>query len=159
MSYVTGIIAAALASAIVLMTCSGGKHEKLCSSVCLALIALAALMPLRSLAGYISSDELRRDIAEEESRSGERVVRACENELERRFAEALGIRFAGVKIESVTLTYDESDIQNIKVTSCLIALDGADAEEVEDYAAELLGCGSVTAKLTGGDRNGTQNDN
>ena len=158
MSYVTGIVASSIAAAIVLMICAGGKHEKLCTSVCCAFIALSALIPLRSVFNAETSSQIEREVAGLRDKSTERVVGACRAQLERRVADAVAKEFDGAEVPSVVIECDDTDIGNIKVMSCSITVSGADGDEVERYVGELLCCDEISVIIEGGDRNGYQKD-
>ena len=155
MSYTSGIVAATLAAALAAMICSGGKHEKLCTSVCCAFIALSALSPLRSIAGAGIPEEIGREAAALREQGNEKVVAACRAELERRVAAAVTEKFPGTSVRQVAVSYNDDDISNITVTECRILTDGgADCGNVEKYVAELLCCDNVSVEISGGDKNG-----
>ena len=152
MSYISGITAATVASAVLVMLCSGSRHEKLCASVCCAFIALSALLPLRS-AVIGTAAELKRDVMAERETETDRVVAACARELERRTAAAVSVKFPESAGCTVSITYDDKDVSNVIVTECNVTLEGADREEVEEFVGELLCCDKVNVEITGGDRN------
>lgn len=158
MNYVAGIVAASVASAIAVMMCAGGKHEKLCSSVCCALIALAALVPLRFLATENVSAKVQSCVESAQYESEKRVVDACGRELEMRVAAAIAEKFEGVEVSGVSIGYDDTDIRNITVTDCAIVMSEGDEETVERFVSELLCCENVDVKITGGDTNGDKKD-
>ena len=158
MNYVAGIVAATVASAIAVMMCAGGKHEKLCCSVCCALIALSALVPLRSLATENTAAEFRNYVASSQYESERRVVAACGEELEMRVAAAVTEKYEGVEVTDVRIEYDDTDIQNITVTDCAVVMSGGDEEATKRFVSELLCCENVDVQITGGDKNGDKED-
>ena len=116
MSYFAGIVATTVACAVAVTLCSGGKHEKLCTSVSLALIALSAVLPLRSVVDGDLGARLEKEIGSARKENEESVIEACEKELERRLEDAVEERFDGCDVLTVSLSFDESDLQNVRVT-------------------------------------------
>ena len=154
MSYTSGIVAATLAAAVVSMICSGGRHEKLCTSVCCAFIALSVLFPLRSAFASGGTDDIGTEVAHLREAGNAKVVEACREELELRVGKAIEEKYPGAEVTKVVISYNDEDIRNITVTGCRLALDGADAEDVGRYVSELLCCDSVSVEISGGDKNG-----
>ena len=158
MNYAVSIVATTVACTVVVMLCSGGKHEKLCTSVSLALIALSALLPLRSIVNGDIGAELKGVVESAREQSDAAVAEACVNELEERVASAVEERFSGCRVESVTVSCDAADLRNIKIEGCGIRLCGADPDGVRRYVSELLSCGKTDVIMIGGDLNGYQKD-
>ena len=150
MSYVTGVVAATVASAAVVILCSGSRHEKAATSVCCAFIALTALIPLRSVVAD-GAAAFWRDVEAAKSAGDERLVASCAKELEKRVSEALREKFPGADVDSVSIAYDDSDVSNVIVTGCEAIVHGADAEEAEEFVRELLLCDNVRIIDSGGE--------
>ena len=150
MNHASVIIAVIISSSVAVMLTSGGKYERITTSVACAAIALSALVPA---AEFISTDialPIEEYAAELEAENGSKLIEACRLDLEERVLAAVSERFRDTQVENVSIEIDSTDPENVRVTKCTVTVCGAYDDGLSEFLSENLCCENIQILMKGG---------